>query len=180
LTAECLREVLDYNPGTGEFRWKTRAGGFQTVKTWNFRYANRPAGTLDTDGYVVIKVDRRTYKAHRLAHFWMTGEWPSLSIDHVDRNRADNRWDRLRSANNEEQRANNGLRQDNTSGFKGVSWSESKARWVAYITAGKKRRWLGNYDSPEAAFDARQAAAEKLHGDFANHARRAPEARAVA
>ena len=70
LTQERLREVLDYNPETGEFRWRARKG----VPFWI-----RPgmlAGGNYGRGYRGITIDGRLYPTHRLAWLWMTGRWP--------------------------------------------------------------------------------------------------------
>lgn len=58
LSAERLRELLDYDPQTGEFAWKPQK-----------------AGTLTSDGYIQICVDGKRYRAQRLAVLHMTGKW---------------------------------------------------------------------------------------------------------
>jgi hypothetical protein len=92
LTAARLREVLNYNPDTGEFRWIERKGG-RRAKVGTVQ--RRKDGTV---AYIRIRVDYLPYKAHRLAWFYMTGEWPSMDLDHIDRNPAYNRWLNLREA----------------------------------------------------------------------------------
>jgi hypothetical protein len=145
LTAERLRQVLEYNQETGEFRWKPRNletyGAFSApgrlraatiarlVKAFNTRYAGQRAGCLHkASGYWLIRVDDRLYRAHRLAHLYMTGEWPPETIDHKYGARADNRWNRLRPASQAEQVRNLGLSRKNTSGVKGVSWDSVNNR----------------------------------------------------
>src|ERR1700733_12078750 len=69
LTIERLKEVLNYDPGTGVFTW---------AKWTNPRGASRvglKAGKTNPPGYVVIKIDERDYQAQRLAWFYMNGEW---------------------------------------------------------------------------------------------------------
>jgi len=81
LTTERLRELLHYDPETGEFH--KISGG-----------RPGPIGSLDPAGYRQIAVDGVLYKAHRLAVLYMTGEMPisALPVDHINRKRDDNRW----------------------------------------------------------------------------------------
>lgn len=58
ISQERLREVLDYNPETGEFRWKVATGPRAKI--------GAVAGRVVEDGYVRIKIDTHLYRAHRL------------------------------------------------------------------------------------------------------------------
>lgn len=90
LTAERLKELLHYDQETGVFthrapRKKIRVG--------------EVAGTTDKiSGYVILCIDCRHYYGHRLAFLYMTGNWPKLLVDHIDGNRANNRFANLRDA----------------------------------------------------------------------------------
>jgi hypothetical protein len=77
LTAERLREVLDYNPETGVFTWKVRTS-IRVV-------AGKVAGSVGKRGYLIIGVGGRNYYAHRLAWLHMTGEWPIAVPVHLAR-----------------------------------------------------------------------------------------------
>lgn len=53
-------------------------------------------GSYDKDGYLIIKVKTKQYKAHRIAWFLYHGVFPSNVIDHINRDKSDNRIDNLR------------------------------------------------------------------------------------
>ena len=100
LTVAYVRSILDYNPETGEFRWKKRtanmfAPGNRTAEwrchNWNSRHADKSAGTLHPGGHVIVRIFKINYKAHRLAWLYVTGKWPENEIDHTNRIGSDNR-----------------------------------------------------------------------------------------
>jgi hypothetical protein len=158
ITAERLRELLHYEPETGIFVW--------LVKPSRRVRAGAVAGCIYC-GYRRIKVGPRLYPAHRLAFLWMTGEWPKAEIDHINMDRADNRWRNLREASHSQNQVNRSLQSTNTSGFKGVSWHSRTHKWTSRIQINGKRKNLGCFDSPERAFLEYCFAAWRNLGDFA-------------
>lgn len=81
LTQERLKELLKYDPETGLFTWISRK---PKVKL------NTIAGYKTKRGYILIGVDRVYYFGHRLAFFYMTGQWPKEVIDHINCIKSDN------------------------------------------------------------------------------------------
>lgn len=55
-------------------------------------------GSFDKDGYLILKIKGRQFKAHRVAWFLHYGSFPEMEIDHINRNRSDNRICNLREA----------------------------------------------------------------------------------
>ena len=158
LTASRLREVLSYDPDTGVFTWRmTRRGR---------AVAGKKAGSKNGRGYIIVRVDRLLHRANRLAWLYMTGSWPPGDIDHINGDRADDRWGNLRPATRSQNNANGRRPRDNTSGFKGVSWHRGCNKWQAGIGVGGRRRHLGLFDTPEAAHNSYLTAAAKLFGQF--------------
>src|SRR4051812_34139236 len=96
LTQQRLRELLDYCPETGVFTRRTKKGHERSGDV---------AGYRDTHGYIKLSVDYKRYYAHRLAWLWITGVWPP-QIDHINRDRADNRLENLRVATPAQNAAN--------------------------------------------------------------------------
>lgn len=164
ISAERLKEVLDYNPETGVFRWKIYANK-------NVAHIGSEAGfiqTHKTGQRRKIGVDKKKYMAHRLAWLWMTGEWPPFEIDHEDTDGLNNQWVNLRCATPMQNMSNQGVRVNNTSGFKGVSRFRDKY-WVAEIRARGKRHRLGYFKTAEEARVAYCEATNRLNGDFARY-----------
>jgi hypothetical protein len=119
-------------------------------------------------GYRLIGVDGRLYKANRLAWLYMTGEWPSGHVDHINMVVANDKWANLRIATHAQNLQNRGKQKNNTSGFKGVFFHPQSGRWRARINANKQSVSLGLHDTPELAHMAYREAASALHGEFAN------------
>ena len=159
LTAERLRELLRYDPETGIFT--------AAVARANLN-AGDIAGCPNAGGYIHIRIDYARYGAHRLAWLWMTGAWPNEKIDHINGDKADNRWCNLREATSAQNCWNRQKASNNTSGFKGVHWHKAHGRWVARIMIDGKRRHLGAFDTPEEAYAAYCNAARRDHCEFAN------------
>lgn len=154
---ERLRELLHYDLATGVFTWRTRTGRSA---------AGKAAGFAGTAGYWDISVDRRTYRAHRLAWLYVTGDWPAADVDHKNRDRGDNRWANLRAATRSQNNANMAVR--STHGFKGAT--PVNGRWMAQTKYNGRQIYLGLFDTPEEAHAAYMAAAERLWGNFARAA----------
>lgn len=160
ITQERLKELLKYNPETGEFVWKLSRGG-NTKGT--------VAGNSNNRNYIQIKIDKKLYKGHRLAFLWMTGSFPKkgLMVDHINRNPSDNRWCNLRVVTSSENQQNSSLSKANSSGFKGVSFCKTRKRWVAQIAPNRKNKHLGYFLTKEEAYQARLEA-EKERGWLTN------------
>ena len=157
LSATRLRAVLKYDPESGLFIRKI-------ALSRNVRVGS-VAGCPDKEGYIVMNVDRRTYKAHRLAWLYQTGTWPDGKIDHINGHKDDNRFSNLRVVNDSQNGQNRKAPANNTTGFKGVCLHQG--RWQAQIVVRGKKLYLGMFSTPEAAYAAYVAAAKEHHGEYA-------------
>ena len=147
LTQKRLKEVLDYSPSTGEFKW---------LKSGRRGWAGKTAGGYSR-GYRVIRVDDTLYFAHHLAWLYMYGVIPDM-IDHINRVKDDNRIANLRLSDKRLNSYNRGLQTNNTSGITGVSWSKNMSKWEAYIWKKQKKIKLGYFADFEDAVAARAEA----------------------
>lgn len=157
LTQRRLKEVLGYNPETGLFVWRVRL--CTKVKIGSV------AGCFDSKGYVIITIEDKPYKAHRLAWLYMEGAFPKHFIDHINSVPSDNRWINLREATWSESNANR--KSTSKSGLKGVRQTPSD-RWLAQIRLDGKNKHLGIFATKEKAHEAYISAAKKRHGEFFN------------
>jgi hypothetical protein len=159
--AELLR-IISYDPVLGDLRWRARD---DRDHSWNMRFADEIAGSDQANGYHYVNFNGKLRLAHRIAWFYMTGDWPVGQIDHINGIRSDNRWLNLRVVTQTQNSANQGLRSTNSSGVKGVSWSKAKNLWLATIVVNGKSIFLGYHKTLDEAASARAAANEKYHGE---------------
>jgi hypothetical protein len=157
LTRARLRELLHYDPNTGEFRWHKRLrNGYRGL-----------AGHVAQQGYRCIQIDGRVYRAHQLAWLYMTGRWGRPTIDHRDRDATNNRWRNLRRATASQNNANRRRPRNNTSGYKGIYRGRRPGQWCAHVGVNGQSIHLGTFLTAQAAHAAYLAAARKLFGEFA-------------
>lgn len=162
-----LLTLLNYDPDTGVFTWLPRPVSQKQDQSFNTLLAGTRAGTTCPRGYRQIVIHRQRYREHRLAWFYVTGEWPQADVDHKNLHRGDNRWSNLRLADETQNNANAHLRSHNKSGFKGVSFCSRTGRWRASATVRGKYYFLGRHDDPRKAHAAYVVAAKRHFGDFA-------------
>jgi hypothetical protein len=150
--AKRLRELLFYDPKTGIFTWK--------VDRNNRIKKGSVAGTQSGDGYVNIFVDRKNYRAHRLAWLYMYNEQPPAIIDHINGVRDDNRIENLREATNS-LNMHWAKKPNKDSGYYGVN--KNGDRWVVYV-AGKNK---GSFVCKVLAAKVYNREAYRVYGDNA-------------
>ena len=90
-----------------------------------------------------------------------------FEVDHINRNKLDNRKSNLRIATRSENCANRGSFQESSSKYKGVHWSKKTGRWEVAIRKDGKQIYIGGFDDEIAAASAYNNYARKLWGDFA-------------
>lgn len=159
LTQAELKEKLHYEPETGAFTWKTKRRGIKVCGV---------AGTY-SHKYIAIMVNYRRYLAHRLAWLYMTGTFPDNHVDHINGDRADNRWRNLRQATRSENICNSKLRSNNRLGFKGVSKESKGAKYRIRIEKNGKCHNLHGFETAEIAHEFAMLMRETLHGEYARH-----------
>lgn len=126
------------------------------------------AGCSDNKGYLLVGMNFKTYKVHRLIFLMHHGYLPE-HIDHINGVPNDNRIENLRAATMPENMRNKALQRNNTSGCKGVVFNKNNKKWMVNLRLNKLRYFLGYYEDKELADLVASSFREKYHGDFCNH-----------
>jgi HNH endonuclease len=157
LTADRLRKLLTYNPGTGIFRWKVDR---------NYR---RSEGDIAGHEHSrtkrrLIVIDGHLYQAGRVAWLYMKGTWPNHLINYVNGDPTDIRWSNLRQITFAQRQALRPAK--NKLGVRGV-WKTRHGKYVAEIRLKREKRYLGQFDTLEEASAAYAKAARTAFKSFA-------------
>jgi hypothetical protein len=155
LTQDRVRELFDYRED-GVLVWKNRANN-------NSAGSGDVAGGPDAKGYILIGVDGKRYKAHRLIWLWHKGYFPEYGIDHRNRKKWDNRIGNLREEGQVCNARNTGNFTHNTSGVKGVCWHAQRKKWRSAIKIMGKTLFLGLHADFMEAVCLRLAAEQALN-----------------
>ena len=156
MNIELIQQYIKYLPDTGEF-----------VRIKKLPKSNAPLmvpfkGTLDSAGYFRVCVLGKVYRAHILAYALTFGHKPSLFIDHINRDRQDNRIYNLRPANRQINGQNQRhLNRKSATGVIGV-YRVKKNTYKSLIQVNNKSKYLGTFSSVEEAYLAYCKAKENL------------------
>jgi hypothetical protein len=113
------------------------------------------------DNYIQLKIKKdKIYflLAHHYAWYWVYGNVEFEMLDHINRDKSDNRICNLRIVNN----SLNSQNQD----VKGYCWDKSRNKWVSRISIEGNNINLGRYDTEEEARQAYLSAKLKYHPGF--------------
>jgi uncharacterized protein YpiB (UPF0302 family) len=163
-----IKSILTYNPDTGIFTWKElELSSFKycknphmTCTTRNAIWGNKKAGSSG-DNYVKIHFDGKNYVAHRLAWIYMYGIDQKESIDHINKNKKDNRLCNLRLASPQQNQQNYDIMRSNKTGVKGVSYVKKKKKYKVTIGVNNKNIHIGMFSKLKDAAVARYKAEEQ-------------------
>lgn len=159
ISVEYLRSRFSYDAETGVLTYlrqpRCEFNSDRSWKRWNTIFAGKEAGWF-SGKYRCVEIKGRNFYCQRVIWALVTGSWPELFIDHLDRDRVNNRWSNL----SEVTKSENGVNReyvphgDTPSGTKGVCYRKATGRYEAYSIGhpGSKRRYLGSSkDVTEAA-----------------------------
>ena len=155
ITQEELKELIEYKPCGSLFWIKDVGDGIK---------AGSKAGTKkpNSNGYLRVGINNTLYSVHRIVYLFHCGYFPENNIDHINKDKLDNRIENLREVSHTCNMRNTGNHKDNKSGVKGVSWVTSRNLWMSSIRVFNKSKFLGTYKSFEEAVYVRLAAEQCL------------------
>lgn len=163
LTQEQLMGMFDYDLDKGRLLRRCFSNGlFIGLEV---------AGTQSDNGYRYIEISNINHLEHRLIWVYLTGVWPLDQLDHINKNRSDNRFSNLREVNNSENQRNTTLRSSNKSGVMGIHIRTDNGKWSVRINHNGERYVLGSFTDFFEACCARKSA-EARFGYHINHGKK--------
>jgi hypothetical protein len=155
-----MNAMFKYEPETGNIYWKISRGIHHSV--------GAIAGCFDCKGYIIVRLDGKGYKAHRLAWLLHYGEWPSKSLDHINGIKADNRISNLREASSQQNAQNRKVCNNSATGIKGLYPYPKNNGWRACVAKGR-RVFEKKSKSKELLIEWLKAKRIELHQEFTKH-----------
>ena len=158
ITQQKLREFFKYENGN-----------LIRIKATRSQSIGKAAGWItECNGikYKKINFDHQTKYLHRMIYLWHFGYEPKV-IDHINNDSLDNRIENLREATQSQNCANQIVKKNNTSGYKGVRYRQDIQKWNATITVNRKSISLGCFVNKDDAAKAYAVGAKKYFGEFA-------------
>lgn len=146
INQELLQELLEYCPLTGVLRWKVHRGGTARKGTI--------AGAIDHEGYRLVSIYNKTYKAHRLIWMYVYGKWPDNVIDHIDRNPDNNTLSNLRDCSHSDNSHNTLRKPKGKSKYQGVYLDHKSGKPTASFRLNGVPKYLGSFGTEEEAYKA--------------------------
>lgn len=157
MTQELLKSILNYDKHTGIFTWKIQSNANNKI--------GDIAGTKKKTGYMSITYKGKLYAAHRLAFLYEHGYLPKM-IDHINRNKVDNRIENLREATHSQNQYNS-KKGMGKSKERNVYWRKYKKKWAVIFHFNNKPKQFGSFDTIEEASKLANELRLKFHGNFA-------------
>ena len=158
---EQLKSYFNYNPETGEVTWAKSPGRGCPI--------GKRAGCLRYDGYLIVRFQKTNYYLHRVIWAITHDEWPKELIDHIDKNRQNNKLSNLRQATKKENQRNRTSATNTSSQYLGVCYHIRNKKWQAQgIGPDGKNVYLGQFETEVEAADAYDNYALITYGDYAS------------
>ncbi len=159
ITAERLRELLNYDAETGVFTNRTH-------RSHSRMPAGAVAGSVISTGYLRVVIDAKAHLCHRLAWLYVYGRWPDNSIDHINGIRSDNRISNLRDVPHSVN-MQNGVARGTKYGYPGIMYS--KGSYFGKVKVQGRRIYTKAYPTPELAHRGWLELKSELHAECRRH-----------
>lgn len=134
---------------------------FEYLKKYNWSLS--PGGYAYTQNYKNKKfpnINKKTVFLHRIIFDQYKDN--VLYVDHINRNKLDNRMSNLRYASNQLNQYNTKKPDNNTSGYVGVTYCKTTSKWIAQITFNNKHIKIGRFINKKDAYKAYKSKKEEI------------------
>lgn len=148
LTQDIVRHLFSYADGV--LYWKNPRG--KKMKSGD------PAGYIGGLGYMLVRLDGKMYKNHRVIYLMHYGTLPEY-IDHIDGNPLNNHIENLRPCTLSQNQHNRKK--------SGITWHKRRKKWQVQLTVNSVYKYLGMYEDRELAELVAIEACNKYHGVYA-------------
>lgn len=99
-------------------------------------------GCINPEGYLVLKIKGKRFLAHRIAWLLHYGDFPKAELDHINRDKLDNRIENLRESNRTEQNRNKDFKPNAITGIRGIHYdTTTKGLKKKYTTRLNKKTY---------------------------------------
>lgn len=153
LPESCISEAFEISPEDGIVTWKISSGSTKIGDVVGYK-----RGTPSS--YAKGSLNGVRFRVHELIYWWVHKELPK-EIDHIDRDKLNNKISNLRGVSNQQNQRNRKVSKNNTSGTTGVS--RFRGKWQASIKVDGKKIHLGIRNSLEEAVKLRENAETKYN-----------------
>ena len=137
LTQERVRELFDYREDGVLVRRVSTSPTARKGEVITRRH---------NEGYVLVKIDKKEYRVHRIVWLWHHGYLPENVVDHINHIKDDNRIENLREVTQKCNLRNSKVSAKNTSGVRGVHYDKRSGKWGAQIKVDNKGINLGLFN----------------------------------
>lgn len=151
-----LRSLFRHCPSTGKIYWHF---GLPRRLRWGGKLA---FNSINGNGYFAGTINGKSLLAHRVIWALHYGHWPVGVIDHINRNRTDNRIENLRDTDVSTNNLNRTMPPWRAAPGKGVIWCKNRQVWTVQFNRNGKKRWGGRFS--DLAEAKRVAAAMEAKG----------------
>lgn len=150
MTQETINNLKQY------FKYERKTGKLLCKKyKYSKHLVGEPVGCVNSNGYLVFRFKDKLHYVHRVVYAFLNGPIEQgLVVDHIDRNKTNNKPNNLRLVTYSENTLNAGVRKTCKSGITGV-WLQGKY-WRAQLCHNHKKYNVGNFATSNEAFLARE------------------------
>ena len=162
-------DLIDNGNGTHSIILRDKQGNYKNstiIDSFNLLIVKKYKWSLAVTGYAGANTCKNGNRSRVLLHQVIFNVEDGFLVDHIDRDKLNNRISNLRQVNRGQNRINTGIRSNNTSGVIGVSYRKDTHKWYSRIRLGKNTYQLGSYPEKEKAIIARLFAEKNIFKEY--------------